>query len=233
MCFQSLLTQATSGIPSSHLYYHAFGVAALLEWAGPYLMDRRRQLWAVGFVAVVYVNSFLDVFAAVVKPRQNYLWFGGYETGNTMEEGPQREWVRSVLPGFDRQYMPVGFDSTMRSWTPVMTTYYKGKRVLNISELPGLGVVWGLASLPSGWPLWLDRGSSLYPKEEEQMNQSIEKREWDLVLYQDAHDNISPRTVELIGQNYLLVDSLESAHEDLFVRIYVRPGDSTVVKRGR
>lgn len=215
---QSLVTRATSPLPTDHMnYFHTFafiGIASLLPW----------ETWTKNLIII----PILFLFIGLAFSEGYWKYISGFFVDRyapQTEEIQTEPWVESDLPTMNKILLPA---KTNEGVTKLMSLPFLDKdelRVLNMSELTSLAYEMDYTPLTQQ-PLWYHLNIGMFQKQVDEFNLKVRDGYYDLVLFErvPSLNNFYPYEVlHELKKKYVLVDTflaprkLEDSHIDVFV----------------
>jgi hypothetical protein len=245
---EAAIFQVTSYVPlDNNIFFHSFAIVFILYLLNHFL-PLRFDSWkgvAVCFIGVMlwwsqvywrYVERF------VLKPGHQYETIGhkGYRYATEVNKHtyminldttdiPLSGWRTVNLKSFEKILLPgPTADGIDRLMNMDLVKNNKDLKVLNMSELTPLA-----AEVPfkletgSYYPLWFHKGVGMFDKETKMFCDRIEKKHYDLVLYEYIPylNNFYPYQVrEYLEKHYTKVDSFVAPRKptpNAWVEVYV------------
>ncbi len=210
MVAEALITKVTSRHASDNTtYYHGFAVAYLLT-----NIRLNFNLAKIPNLLIVLVLTFLWWSAMYWKYASRTLTFLAPKTPPseiTKPATPLANWVKTPFKTFKRITLP---DSTIMGMEriknlPVVKAKGDKLRVLNLTELTMLA--YEVPFTPEkGIPLWYHNGIGIFPEQINELCQKIEKKEYDIILYEDIStlkEFFAPPLQECARKHYKLQDN--------------------------
>ncbi len=219
LILQSLVTRATSPLPTNHMnYYHTFGfigIAYFLPWE-----KWNRNFLSIAMIAILlmacYSEGYWKYVSGLIPKKQKDL----------VEEKAAVKWTESSLPTMKRILLP---EPTNKGIDNVLSLPFLKKenlKVLNMTELTSLAQEIGYTPI-TNQPLWYHLNIGIFQKQVNEINNLVKAKYYDLVLFEDipSLNNFYPyEIVHELRKNYFYYDSfmaprkLEDSHIDVFIR---------------
>lgn len=217
---QSLVTRATSPLPTDHMsYFHAFafaGIASLLPW----------EKWTKTPIAVVALPLFIGL--AYSEGYWKYVsgFFADKQTALQTEQVQSEPWQENDLPTMKKILLPPKTNAGIKEIMTLPFLNKKDLKVLNMSELTSLAAEIGYTPLTQQ-PLWYHLNIGMFQKQVNEINLKVNNKYYDLVLFErvPSLNNFYPYEVlDELKMKYVLVNSfiaprkLEDSYIDVFVQ---------------
>jgi len=219
LILQSMVTRATSPLPTDHMnYFHTFafvGIAFFLPW------DKFTVRWIplLGFVALISI-SFSEGYWKYIEGI-----FSGRTKSETTQKVQASPWIRSTQGTMRNVTLP---EDTQKGIDRVLALPFIKKenlRVLNMSELTPLAHEAGYVPVIKQ-PLWYHLNIGIFQKEVDEFKTKVRNKQYDLVLFEriPSLTEFNPTEVLIeLRSNYVHIDTflaprkLEDSHIDVFV----------------
>jgi len=215
---QSLVTRATSPLPTDHMsYFHTFafiGIARLLPW----------ETWTKNLIVV----PILFLFVGLAFSEGYWKYISEYfvdRNGSQTEQIQLEPWIESDLPTMKKILLPVKTNAGITKLMSLPFLDKKDLRVLNMSELTSLAHEIGYTPLIQQ-PLWYHLNIGMFKKQVDEFNLKVRDGYYDLVIFErvPSLNNFYPYEVlDELKKKYIHVDTflaprkLEDSHIDVFV----------------
>lgn len=247
---EAAIFQVTSYVPvDNNIFFHSFAIVYILYLLN-FFLPLRFDTWKVFFVCSIGVLlwwsqvywRYIERFVLRGAPMYASMEYKGYHYANEVNRNtfminldttdiPLYNWRTVNLPTFKKMLVPAPTaDGIERLMNLDLVKNNKNLKVLNMSELTPLA-----AEVPftletgSHYPLWFHKGVGMFDKETNMFCDRIEKKYYDLVLYEYIPylNNFYPYKVrEYLEKNYRKIDSFVAPRKPTphaWVEIYVKP----------
>lgn len=221
MILQSVVTRATSPLPTDHMnYYHTFafaGVAFFLPWNK--LTTRLiPTLMLVGLIALSFSEGYWKYISGIFSVKSNKE-ATQQEQAKPWVKSKQRTMYNVTLPQETQQ----GIDRILA--LPFLTK--QNLQVLNMSELTPLAHEIGYVPLTQQ-PLWYHLNIGIFQKEVDEFKSKVGNKVYDLVLFEriPSLTEFYPTEVwQELRKNYVQVDTFLAPRklEDSQIDVFVHP----------
>lgn len=225
LILQSMVTRATSPLPTDHMsYFHTFafaGLAIFLPW----------ENWTKGILAPLLVITVLLLFHS----EGYWKYASGFvskksEVPELAVPGSAPPWVTSALPTLDRIKIPKSTESGIQRLLQHPVVNKPGLRALNMTELTSLA--YELKYEPQkNQPLWYHLNIGIFEKEVDDFVKKVDQEFYDLVLFESipSLNNFYPYKVrDKLLEKYKLIDSFGAPRkvDDSIIEVFIKK-DST------
>ncbi|MBX2898319.1 MAG: hypothetical protein KF775_01645 [Cyclobacteriaceae bacterium] len=217
LILQSLVTRATSPLPTDHMnYYHTFalaGIALLLPW------ERLKVSLPTAFGALVLI--------VLIFSEGYWKYIGGFFTKAEIAAAPaETPWVTTTLPTLKRISMPAGTAEGIERLRKLPILQKSNLKVLNMTELTSLAYELNYTPLPDQ-PLWYHLHIGMFEKEVDEFVRKIDSEYYDLVLFESVPSltEFYPYAVRnKLLEKYTRVDSFAAPRkiEDSTIEVFIR-----------
>lgn len=218
---QSLITRATSPLPTDHMsYFHTFafiGIASLLPW----------ETWTKKLILI----PILFLLVVLVFSEGYWKYISGFFVANrdvSQTEQIQFEpWSESDLPTMKKILLPAKTNEGVTKLLALPFLNKKELKVLNMSELTSLAYEMGYTPLTQQ-PLWYHLNIGMFQKQVDEFNLKVHDGYYDLVLFErvPSLNNFYPYEVlDELKKKYVQVDSFLAPRklEDSYIDVFVHP----------
>lgn len=186
---QSYITATTSSrTQDSATYFFAPTIAFILSDISRFLRVRQTAYLNFFIIPLLVMFVYIPSPFLFVRNLMNQSPLGMHETC------ANRTCIRPDLAGlnaFGSQYLPVETVKGINEARKFLNDSEKECSVLNMTELTPLIKEWNFTPC-TGFPLWYDYKVSLFSREVKKLVHDIKLHRFELVLYQDTHQVISP-----------------------------------------
>lgn len=216
---QSLVTRATSPLPTDHMnYYHTFGfigIAYFLSWE-----KWSRQFSSIFTITILimvcYSEGYWKYVSGIISKKEA-----------AMENKITTRWTESNLPTMKRILLPEPTNEGINKLLALPLMKEKGLKVLNMTELTSLAQEIGYTPL-TNQPLWYHLNIGMFKKQVDEINERIKNQYYDVVLFEDipSLNNFNPYEVlAALKENYFYYDKFLAPRklEDSTIDIFIRP----------
>lgn len=216
---QSLVTRATSPLPTDHMnYYHTFGfigIAYFLPW----------EKWSRQFLSLLTIT--ILIIACYSEGYWKYVSGLIPKKESTLESKMATRWTESSLPTMKRILLPEPTNEGINKLLALPIMKEKGLKVLNMTELTSLAQEIGYTPL-TNQPLWYHLNIGMFKKQVDEINERVKNKYYDVVLFEDipSLNNFNPYEVLAnLKQNYFYYDKFLAPRklEDSTIEIFIRP----------
>lgn len=221
MILQSLVTRATSPLPTDHMnYYHTFALVAIaffLPW------DKLITEFASIFVLTIMVGVLFSEgywkYISGFFPRSNQI--------EATQKTPNKPWVKSKQNTLRNITIP---EETQQGINRILALPFLQKnnlQVLNMSELTSLAHEIGYTPLTQQ-PLWYHLHIGIFQKEVNEFKVKVENKAYDLVLFERIPSLTEFYPTEVWNElklNYVQIDTFLAPRklEDSYIDVFVHP----------
>ncbi len=215
---QSLVTRATSPLPTDHMtYYHAFGfigIASFLPW------ERWTKALKIACITVLIIASYSEGYWKYVSGI-----FFKIPANEVVVNTQALPWTLNTLPTMKNILLPKPTNDGIESLMKLPVLNKKGLKVLNMTELTSLANEIGYTPLTEQ-PLWYHLNIGMFQKQVEEINEKVKAGYYDLVLFESipSLNNFYPYEVlDAVKVKYFHYDSflaprrLEDSTIDVFI----------------
>jgi hypothetical protein len=223
LILQSLVTRATSPLPTDHMsYFHTFafaGIAFVLPW----------QKWTKALIA----PAFIVLILALSFSEGYWKYVSGFITKAESEPSlvSAQPWVSSNLPTLKKITLPQGTVAGIDRLLQLPVTQKADLKVLNMTELTSLAHE--LKYKPqTQQPLWYHLNIGIFQKEVDEFVKKVDEEFYDLVLFESVPslNNFYPYDVRnKLLEKYDRVDSFIAPRkvEDSTIEVFVKRNPPT------
>lgn len=221
LILQSMVTRATSPLPTDHMnYYHAFalvGIAFFLPW------DKLsgRLIPLLTFVALLGL-SFSEGYWKYVSGV-----FSDKTKSEPTEKVQAKPWIKSKQGVMRNVTLPAETQQGIDRLLALPFIKKQNLRVLNMSELTPLAYDVGYIPLTQQ-PLWYHLNIGIFQKEVDEFKVKVKNKQYDLVLFEriPSLTEFYPTEVWMeLKSNYVNIDTFLAPRklEDSYVDVFVSP----------
>jgi hypothetical protein len=218
---QSLVTRATSPLPTDHMtYYHTFGfvgIAGFLPW----------EKWIKFPIKIA--GAMLLIIASYSEGYWKYVSgiFFKVPTNEVADHSQSMPWTRNSLPTLKNVLLPVSTNNGIARLMKSPISSKKDLKVLNMTELTSLAKEIGYTPL-TGQPLWYHLNIGMFQKQVEEINEKVKAGYYDLILFESipSLNNFYPYEVlDAAKQKYFHFDSFLAPRrlEDSSIDVFINP----------
>jgi hypothetical protein len=218
LIFSASLTRQTSGLGFTHYYY----VLALPIVLYEIYQCRWKYKFIALLLAIVFSIQLLKkpvrdayfVMESMVLHQSEHFFFDYRELSQPLIKFP------ADFVALNQEIVPQETIAGIQAIKAYVAQFNGTPKVLNLSELTPIYAELKVAP-PKHLPLWFHTNFSLFPREIDQLNQSFENAEYDLIILQGAHEGLTPtyqKFLELLTNN---------PKYHLLTNIYNSPGVGT------
>lgn len=247
---EAAIFQVTSYVPvDNNIFFHSFAITYILYLLN-FFLPLRFDTWKMVLVCSAGVLlwwsqvywRYLERFVLRGAPMYATMEYKGYKYATEVNRNtfminldttdiPLNNWRTVNLPAFKKMLLPAPTaDGIERLMNLDLVKNNKNLKVLNMTELTPLAAEVPFAlETGSHYPLWFHKGVGMFDKETDMFCDRIEKKYYDLVLYEYIPylNNFYPYKVrEYLEKNYRKIDSFVAPRKPTphaWVEIYVKP----------
>lgn len=219
LILQSLVTRATSPLPTDHMsYFHTFafiGIAVFFPWE-KWTKNIVVPLLIMGIITVSFSEGYWKYVSGLIPKTE-------IDTGNQTLSEP---WISSNLPTLKKITLPQGTVAGIERIMKLPVVQKHDLKVLNMTELTSLAHELHYEPLVNQ-PLWYHLNIGMFQKEVDVFVKNVEAEYYDLVLFESipSLNNFYPYDVrDKLKAKYQLVDSFIAPRkmEDSIIEVFVR-----------
>jgi hypothetical protein len=247
---EAAIFQVTSYVPvDNNIFFHSFAIVYIL-YLLKHFIPLRFDTWKVAIVCSLGVAlwwshvywKYIERFVLRGAPSYTTIEYKGYKYATQVDRNTYlinldttdiglHQWRTVNLKSFEKMLLPGptadGIERLMNM--PMIKNNNKNLRVLNMTELTPLA-----AEIPyelekgSYYPLWFHKGVGMFDKETDMFCDRIEKKYYDLVLFEYIPylNNFYPYKVRgYLEKNYRKIDSFVAPRKptpNAWVEVWVR-----------
>lgn len=217
---QSLVTRATSPLPTDHMsYFHTFAFASvtfLLPW------ENWTKSWAMPLVAILVIT--LSFSEGYWKYASGYIVKSEFDQRSTSV--PSQPWITASLPTLEKVTLPKNTVDGLNRLIQMPIVEKPNLKVLNMTELTSLAFELKYEPLRNQ-PLWYHLNIGIFQKEVDEFINKIDSGFYDLVLFESVPslNNFYPYQVrDKLIEKYELVDSFAAPRkiEDSTIEVFIK-----------
>lgn len=220
LILQSIVTRASSPLPTDHMnYFHNFafaGLAFFLPW----------EKWTNSLLA-----PFIAISVLILSYSEGYWKYASdfILKPTSSENSPPtalQPWVTTPLPTLHRITVPQSTAEGINRLMRMPNIKKEGLRVLNMTELTTLA--YELKYEPQiNQPLWYHLNIGMFQKEVEEFVYKVDNEIYDLVLFESipSLNNFYPYKVrDKLLEKYKLIDSFSAPRkiEDSIIEVFIK-----------
>jgi hypothetical protein len=221
LILQSIVTRATSPLPTDHMnYYHTFafiGIAFFLPWNK--LVKRLSPLLIfVALIGLSFSEGYWKYISGIFPKKSE---------SETMQKVKANTWVKSNKETMLNVTLP--FDTQQGIDRILALPFLKKEnlKVLNMSELTSLAHEIGYVPQIKQ-PLWYHLNIGIFQKEVDEFKVNIKHKQYDLVLFERIPSLTEFYPSEVLNElklNYVCVDTFLAPRklEDSYIDIFIHP----------
>lgn len=226
MIIEALITKSTSGNSLENTtYYHAFGFAFLLvQLPDDFIPQKIRWIFPAMLVVFIWWSAEYWKYAGRIFNFKKPVLRGK----SIMDASFQSSWTLSSMKTFKGIKLPSEtIHGLERVHSLPLFSSAKELKVLNLTELTPLALEWKYTPL-KGLPLWYHQGVAIFPKQIDEICNSITNNEYDLVMFQTipSLDNFFPNDLRnCLIDHYKLKDKFIAPRKegDSYIEVYTVP----------
>ncbi len=216
--FSASLTRQTSGLGFTHYYYVLALPIVLYEiYLCPWKYKFIALLLALVFSVQLLKKPLRDtyfVMESMVLHQPEHFFFDYRENSQPLMKFP------ADFVALNQESVPQETIEGIQAIKAYVAQFNGTPKVLNLSELTPIYAELKVAP-PKHLPLWFHTNFSLFPREIEQLNQSFENADYDVIILQGAHEGLTPTYQKFLD----LLSNNPKYH--LLTNIYNSPGVGT------
>lgn len=220
MILQSMVTRATSPLPTDHMnYYHTFafvGIAPLLPWE-----KWNKTIFSPVLIIILLGLLFSDGYWKYVS---GFLSKPSKETLTIQNTNP---WIRSKQHTMRNVTMPADTQQGIDRLLALPFLKKKNLQVLNMSELTSLAKEIGYLP-PINQPLWYHLNIGMFQREVDEFKVMVKNKNYDVVIFEriPSLTEFYPSEVwQELKTNYIQIDTFLAPRklEDSYIDVFVNP----------
>lgn len=189
------VSRTTSGLSFTHYYFVAFLPVIIDE-----CLRLRIRFKALALLVVLYtssrvmirpVNDVYHVFESVALHQPEHFFFDYRKLSRPMAGFPAE--LQAFSPHTQAPLQTIDAILELKRIAAEKRTAAAGTelKVLNLTELTPIYAELG-ATPPKGLPLWFHTKVSLFPRQIEQLNETLAGQTFDIILLQGTHEGLTP-----------------------------------------
>ena len=194
---QAAIIQVTSYTPiDGNIYFHSFVFAFILQFLSrSFDLQRVPSFAALSFFVVLWWSGVF--WTRFLKDRLRPVLMGKNDSENVISKRTyllsgdtlqfsRSKWVVPQIPSFRRIKIPADTEKGTLQLMEMPEVKKPGVKILNMSELTSLAFDMKYElERGANYPLWFHKGVSFFDREVDTFCERVEKRDWDVILFED------------------------------------------------